>query len=348
MSWVATGVIGSAAIGAYSAKKAAKETRKGQQYAADRQAEGFDFYKPYLEDVIDRGQGALDRQIATGAFTSPTYARMNPLTTGGLNYANDQAVALADTPANFMGVSGGFANNFSNLYNRAADLGSDGIYGASVLNDAVGYGSNSPQAQAMVDSIMRDDTRRLNEQTLPTLARDASMSGNTNSSKNAVAAAIAKRGYDDRRADVAVDVADRLTGRYIDQRNTDFANAADVNTQLGNVYNNAYKMIPQLAAMRTGAGNAFQAEQQAIMNDQRRRFEEQRDYEMDKLNAFNAGILNQAVRNSPQNPVMVTASPNAAMAGGAMAGAGFGLDTYKTIKSLKAPASPSLSDSVWI
>jgi hypothetical protein len=342
MSWAVTAVVGSAVIGSYGAKKAAKEQRKAQQYAADKQSEGFDFYKPYLEDVIDRGQGALDSQIATGAFTSPTYARMNPLTTGGLNYANDQAVALANTPANFMGVSGGFADNFGNLYNRAADLGSDGIYGASVLNDAVGYGSNSPQAQAMVDSIMRDDTRRLNEQTLPTLARDAAISGNTNSSKNAVAAAIAQRGYDDRRADVGVDVADRLTGRYIDQRNTDFANAADVNTQLGNVYNNAYKMIPQLAAMRTGAGNALQAEQQAIMNDQRRRFEEQRDYEMNTLNAFNAGILNQAVRNSPQNPVMVSASPNAAAIGGAMSGAGFGLDMYKSIKSLKptAPATP--------
>lgn len=339
MSWVATAVIGTAVVGAYSANKAAKEQRQSQQYAADKQAESFDFYKPYVRDVINRGKGALNRQLATGHIGDysdrQTYAQMNDMTMGGLNYANDQAVGLANTPANLMGVSGGFADNFSNLYNRAADLGSDGIYGASVLNDATAYGSSSPQAQAMVDSIMRDDTRRLNEQTLPTIAREAALGRNTNSSRSAVAAAIAKRGYDDRRADVGADVADMLTGRYIDQRNTDFGNASDLNTQMGNVYNNAYKMIPQLAAMRTGAGNAFQAEQQAILDDARMRFEGRRDFEMDMLNAYNSGILNQAVRQSPQNPIQVNADPNAAAFGGGMAGAGFGLDMYKGIKDLK-------------
>lgn len=362
MSWVATAVIGSAVVGAYSSKKAAKEQRKAQEYAADKQSEAFDFYKPYVRDVINKGRGALNRQLATGHIGDysdrATYARMNDMTTGGLNYANDQAVALADTPANLMGISGGFANNYSDLYNRAADLDSDGNYRGSILSDAVAYGSSSPQAQAMVDRLMRDDTRQLNEETLPTLARQASMGRNTNSSRAEVGAAIAKRAYDDRRADTQADVADMLTGRYLGQANTDFGNAMNINSQLGNVYNNAYQMIPQLSNMRTSAGNAFQAEQQAILNDERMRFEGRRDYDMDKLNAFNAGILNQAVRQSPQNPVMVTASPSAAGIGGAMAGAGFGLDTYKTIQSLKpttppppptptAPASSSLSDMVW-
>lgn len=337
--FTAAAVIGGAALTSRAARKGAQQQAAAQRDAAEMQAESFRFYKPYIRDAIGQGKGALNRQLATGHIGDysdrQTYAQMNDMTMGGLNYANDQAVALANTPANFMGASGGFANNFSNLYNRAADLGSDGIYGASVLNDATAYGSSSPQAQAMVDSIMRDDTRRLNEQTLPTIAREAALGRNTNSSRSAVAAAIAKRGYDDRRADVGADVADMLTGRYIDQRNTDFGNATDLNAQMGNVYNNAYKMIPQLAAMRTGAGNAFQAEQQAILDDARMRFEGRRDFDMDALNAYNAGILGQAVRQSPQNPIQVTASPSAAGIGGAMAGAGFGLDLYKTYKDVK-------------
>ena len=98
MSWVATAVVGSALIGSYSSRKAAKETRRGQQYAADRQAEGFDFYKPYLEDVIDQGETFLDDQLAKGAYQGQTYAGMDGMTRDGLNYAATQAEQLSGVP----------------------------------------------------------------------------------------------------------------------------------------------------------------------------------------------------------------------------------------------------------
>ena len=330
--WTAAAVVTSAVVGSRAAKKAAQQTAAAQRDAAAMQAEGFNFYKPYLQDVIDSGETYLQDQLETGAYTGQTYANMNPLSAGGLNYGATQAQQLAGVPSNFMDTSGGFANNFSNLYNRAADINADGNYAGTVLNQASAYGNQSPQAQAMVDNIMRDETRRLYEGQIPQINRQASATGNANASKAAVAEAIARRGYEDRRADVSADVADKLTGRYLTQANTDFTNANAANLQLGNVYNNAYKMIPQLAQLQTAAGDRFQQNEQAVLNDARMRFEMQRDYQMDKLNEFNSGVLNQAVRNSPQNPLQVTASPSAASLGGAMAGAGFGLDMYKEFK----------------
>ena len=336
MSWIAAAVIGSSIVGGYASNKAAKQTRKGQQYAADRQMEGFEFYKPYLEDVIDQGQDALADQLSQGAYQGQTYAGMDNLTRGGLNYAATSADQLSGVPLNLLGATGGFVNNYGDLYNRAADFGSDGTYNASALGQATAYGTESPQAQAMVDNIMRDETRRLFEGTLPRLEQQAVATGNTNSSKAAVADAIARRGYRDRRADVAADVADKLSGRFLNQYNADMRAATGLTDAQGNVFNNAFAMIPQISQLQTSAGDRFQRDRQAALDDARMRFELDRDYRMDKLNEFNAGILNQAVRNSPQNPVQVTTDPNAAGIGGAMAGAGFGLEMYKTIKDLKA------------
>jgi len=330
MGWVATAVIGSAVVGGYSAKKAAKATRDGQQYAADRQMEGFDFYKPYLEPVLDRGEEALGYQLDAGNYSGQTYATMNNAELGGLNYGLNQARNLEQAPAQFMAASDGFAGNTGDLYNQSRDLNVDGNYNASVLNNANAYGMESPQAQAMVNNIMRDESRRLFEGELPTLDRQAAMSGNTNASKNAVANAIAQRGYFDRQADVRADVSNKLSNQYMGQYNTDFGSSVDLNSQMGNIYNNSYKMIPQLADMQIGYGNQMQVEQQNILNDARYRFESERDYELNKLNEYNSGILNKAVRNSPTDPVMVTADPNAAAAGGVLAGAGIGLDMYKT------------------
>lgn len=330
MSWVATAVIGSAVISGYGASKAADAQREGQQYAADRQMEGFEFYKPYLEPVLDRGEEALAEQLGAGSYSGRTYATMNNAKLGGLNYGLNQARSLEQAPGQFMAATDGFVGNTGDLYNQSRDLDFNGNYASSALNNAVSYGMDSPQAMGMVNSIMRDDTRRVFEGELPQLDRQASMSGNANSSRGAVADAIARRGYYDRQADVRTDVASQLRDQYLGQFNTDFGNSSDLNTQMGNIYNNSYKMIPQLAEMQVNAGNQMQQERQNRLNDARFRFERERDFELNKLNEYNSGILNKAVRNSPTNPVMVTADANAAAIGGLMSGAGFGLDLYKT------------------
>jgi len=333
--WTAAAVVTSAVVGSRAASKAAKSQAAAQQNAADTQAESFRFYQPYLEDVIDQGTAALDDQLTMGYYQGQTRAGMTDPTRQGLQYGFNQAQGLGSVPNNLMAASGGFANNYSNLYNRAADLNSDGNYAATALNQATAYGMESPQAQAMVDNIMRDETRRLYEGQLPTLDRQASRSGNANSSAAAVAKAVAERGYFDRRADVQADVADKLTGRFLNQRNADIQAAANINDSMGNTYNNAFKMIPALADMQVSAGDRMQAERQGVLDDARARFEGQRDFRMDMLNAYNSGILNQAVRQSPQNPIQVTASPSAAGFGGAMQGVGFGLEALKTYKDYK-------------
>jgi hypothetical protein len=334
MGWpLAAAVIGSSLLGGYSANKAAKQQAQAQRDAANIQAEAFRFYQPYIEDTINRGTDALDAQLETGAYTGVTRAGMDPNTTAGLNYGITQAQRLAGVPQSFMDATSGFVGNYNDLYRRANDLNADGTYANSVLNNAVAYGTQSPQARAMVDSIMRDETNRLYEGTLPTLNRQASATNNANSSRAAVAEAVARRGYEDRRADVAANVADRLTGRYVDQYNRGFNQAVGLNSQLGNVYNNAFKMIPAIGNMQVTAGDRFQQDAQGILDDNRMRFEDQRDFNMNAISGYNQGILGQAVRQSPQNPTMVTASPEAAAAGGFMTGAGFGLDVYDAFNS---------------
>jgi hypothetical protein len=75
----------------------------------------------------------------------------------------------------------------------------------------------------------------------------------------------------------------------------------------------------------TGAGRNLRAYDQGRLDDQRSAFERDRDFALDQQIKFQQGILGGAVTNSPQNPVMQTASPMAGMFGGAMQGMGAGM-----------------------
>ena len=81
----------------------------------------------------------------------------------------------------------------------------------------------------------------------------------------------------------------------------------------------------------TGAGGNLRGFQQALMDDRRRRFEDQRDFGLDTAIKYQQGILGQADYDSPQvNPNLYNSSMSSF--GGAMQGVGMGLDLYKAFK----------------
>jgi hypothetical protein len=81
---------------------------------------------------------------------------------------------------------------------------------------------------------MRDDRRNLQENTLTGIDLAASGTNNMNSSRAGVATALANRAYDDRRADVALDVQDRLIDRSLNQQARQFTDQSSALTGAGN------------------------------------------------------------------------------------------------------------------
>ena len=95
----------------------------------------------------------------------------------------------------------------------------------------------------------------------------------------------------------------------------------------------------------TGAGQNLRGFEQGYLNDQRGRFENDRDFALNQQIKYQQGILGQAVNNSPQNPVQETASPIAGMFGGAMQGASAGMGFGDWYSGQKAPSGGNSSQT---
>ena len=128
-------------------------------------------------------------------------------------------------------------------------------------------------ASPLVDAMLRDDRRALEEGTLPGINIGASGSGNTNSSRAGIASAIAQRGFDDRAADVRSDVVNQLRNAKLAQDNTQFNQAMDATGSMGNsmantgsFLGNAVGNIGNQAAMTGNMGNAYGNASNAAMN----------------------------------------------------------------------------------
>ena len=304
--------IGASLVGGMMNRKAASQDRAAQQAAIDANMAGFNMAKPYLEKLYNRGYDAMNDRINTGTFQGQTFAGLDPLQTEGINMMSDFARAQNTAANGFMAPVSGFGQNAADIFNRARQDG---------LQQAQQYAINN--SQPLVDAAMRDQTRQLAEQTLPGINQSASATGNTNSSRAGVTEAIAQRAYDDRRADVAANIQDQLMSRSLAQRNADLSNMASANNNMMNIYGFGQDTIGKAGTALSNAGATNRAVNQGFMSDAEARFQRDRDFTMDSLNQYNAGILSQAPRSvSNIEPNMV--NKTAATMGGAMQGFGFG------------------------
>jgi len=204
------------------------------------------------------------------------YGMMNANNNFGNNYQNmyGQAQGLFGQTQDLYGQSRDLYGKSQDVYNQGANLAglntdlyqqNRGLYDqfsqlsqdakADRLGTAMDYANAN--SGALVDAAMRDDRRNLQENTLTGIDLAASGSGNMNSSRAGVAEAVANRAFDDRRADVALDVQDRLIDRSLNQQARQFADQSSALTGAGNA---GASQRADLA----GAGNALAGQSNSI------------------------------------------------------------------------------------
>lgn len=308
MVWQALGAIGGALIGAGSARA----DRNAKARSDELNARGYTDARPYITDAYKRGQDALNDRLNTGFYGGDLYAGMNPMTRTAANNLYNFGTSAFGRGTDFMNVAANFGNNYADLYNAA-----DG----NTVNAAYDFAANN--ANPLVDRAMRDAGRTLSEDTLTKIGMGASRTGNTNSSRTGVANAIAGRGYLDREADVRANIENTLANQYMTNQNNRFANMMSANNALANTFQTGFNTGKGGIGAMSGAGEAFQTDEQNRINADRERFEGNRDFASGAIGDFMSGILGRAPMSPPgQTPNYF--NPTAGALSGAYAGMGFG------------------------
>lgn len=305
------GQIFGAVAGGLLGRSGAKADRRAQQAQLDAQMEGYNFSKPYIQRSYDRAEGALNDVLDQGAYTGQTYASQNPYFSAGNHYMGGMGAMGAQGAFDINQAGKGFAQNYNDLYNQTK---------RDRIKTAQDYAiANSG---GLVNAAMRDDLRNLQENTLTGIDQAASGSGNMNSSRAGVAEAVANRGFADRQADMTANIQDRLMDRSMNAQNRQFQDAMMANQGVANSYFGGIGAMRDMGGFMTGAGNNLMGYQQGYLDDQRRRYEDQRDFALNQNMKYQGGILNNAVYNSAQNVNAPTASSAAGGLGGALSGIG--------------------------
>ena len=328
MPW---GQIAGAVIGGGMSYLSSKQDRKNQAAQNDALMAGFNQYKPYVDNNLKGSEGALNNVLGTGAYQGQTYAGPNAFQTGTANTMGTYGQNMMNSGNAMMGNSAGFGNNANNMYGQYQGMVNNAQQ-QDRLGNAINYANQN--TGSLLDTAMRDDRRSLQENTLTGIDMAASGSGNTNSSRAGIATAVANRGYDDRRADMASNIQNSLIDRSLNTQNQAFADqqnalsgAMGANAGISNAYTMGMNTMGQGSNFGMNAGNSLQGYDQAQLNDMRQRFEDQRDFEMQQRTMYNAGILGKAP-NSSQNVKANMHNPMMAGISGAMGGYGKGMQGF--------------------
>jgi hypothetical protein len=325
------GQIAGAVIGGGMSYLSSKQDRKNQAAQNDALMAGFNQYKPYVDNNLKGSEGALNNVLDTGAYQGQTYAGPNAFQTGTANSMGNFGMGMMNSGNAMMGNNAGFGSNANNMYGQY-----QGMVNNAQQQDRLGNAIDYANANtgSLLDTAMRDDRRNLQENTLTGIDLAASGSNNMNSSRAGIATAVANRGYDDRRADMASNIQNSLIDRSLNTQNQAFADqqnalsgAMGANSAISNAYGVGLNTMGQGANFGMNAGNSLQGYDQAQLNDMRQRFEDQRDFEMQQRTMYNAGILGRAP-NSSQKVVANMNNPMMAGISGAMGGYGKGMQGF--------------------
>ena len=258
----------------------------------------WEVQQPYLEYGFEQGKTAAGNALANPVYQGQRVAEMNPYTSGIANqagaYANQNFGALGglnDTSMGLLNTGAQFGGNAANLYNQYS-----GDPTQQILGNAAQYADN-PYVSGIIDAGARDVTRNLYENQLPTLARAASGSGNTNSTRAGAENAIAMRGAGDRLADMSNTIRGQFFGKGLDlsqnQYNQNLANSLNANTQLSNAYSSGFRGLTDtqnlaggLTQMGASAGNMIQGQEQKGLDAEMAKFAEERGVPLDIMKQY--------------------------------------------------------------
>lgn len=163
------------------------------------------FQQPYLQTAFDGAQSNYTAQTGTPWYTGELYAGLSDQGKADLQTTRDYATSQGLGTANQLSSLGTSLLGNYDKANAAIDNYTSLANGDATASNiaAAGQYANNPYLASQIDAANRDVTRELNEQTLPGIDRQASGTGNINSSRAGVAAGIAQRGAEDRMADTA-------------------------------------------------------------------------------------------------------------------------------------------------
>ena len=250
---------------------------------------------PFLTYGFDQA-----KSLYSNAAQNPVYQGQRVADLNGFQTSS------ADNAGNFSNNGWGFASNAMGQGNNLMNTGSAYGGNASSLfqqalnnpNGALNMGNsyaNSDVANGLIQSAGRDVTRNLYENQLPTLAKAAAGSGNTNSTRAGVESAIAQRGAADRLADISSNIRGTLFDAGNGQYNTNFNNALNSNNQLAGAYNsgmngmlNGANLGTNLFNMGQNAGGMYQQQNQNQLNANMNKFNETNNNGLDLLNKYMA------------------------------------------------------------
>lgn len=145
---------------------------------------------PYLTDAFSKAKATYD-QSGSNPFTQ---AQLDNFT-NQIGFANGSKIP-GQTSAYGTGLlsQGG-----------AATSGALSMTPSDIIGQAGQY-ANNPYLDGQVTAAMRDATRSVNEEALPSIARNAAASGNQFSSRKGIAEGIVQRGLAEKTADVSANL----------------------------------------------------------------------------------------------------------------------------------------------
>lgn len=230
------------------------------------------FQQPYLTDLFNGAQSNYDSKSSTPWYSGELYAGLSDQGKSDLSTTRDYALnngvgtanQLQSLGSSLMGNFGNADQAITNYLNFAnSDATSSNIAAANQY-------ANNPYLNSQIDAANRDVSRTLNEQTLPGIDRQASATGNINSSRAGVAAGVAQRGAADQMADTAATMRSQAYNNGLQLGQNDrssqiaaLSNAIDKYTGLANSGVNALSSSSQVGLNALNAVNSANSAEQA-------------------------------------------------------------------------------------
>lgn len=314
--------------------------------------------QPYLKTGFNSAAGLYDMYMGAPWYQGTLYAGMNPYQTGASDgaagYAMGQGMALSQGMVNDSRQFLGQAGNYLNAANRMAGWSPNDPTQQNIYN--AGQYADNPYLSGAIDAASRDVTRNLTEDVLPGINRNASGTGNTNSTRTGIAEGVALRGAQDRIGDIASTVrADAYNsglnlseqarqanmgswlqgqGMGMDALNSAIGRGMDLRNQGMQGTVNMYDLLGR-------AGDKYQQDQQGYADANYQRWQGQYNQPWDLLSRYMGAVGGTNWGSQTQNSTVQPGSTMGAIQGalgGATAGLGLYQDFSKLMNSQSAPS----------
>lgn len=324
-----TATIGATIVGAGTGIYGANKAAKAQKSATAAQMAPFNLKKPYLEGLYSGVEGAGQAMLDAGPYTGPYYAGLDPLGQLGLLYQAGSAMDNMGAAQNLINMGMGSFGNYQDIYDQVS---------GDVMGGANQYAIDN--SQPLVAAAMRDPYRQLTEQTLPGINTRASASGNVNSSRAAVADALANRAFDDRMADTTAGIQNQLRDDYLSQFNQNIANQIATTNNMFQGFGTGLDLQNYIgnALIKSGAG--FQQDLQGQYDADKAMYDYQTGFPLQVYGQM-AGIYGDTPSVGQVTPNLYNPVVSGMM--GAMGGYGFGKQMFGSPPPVPAATQHSYS-----